>query len=461
LLQYLVTRLPFDPESWPAPLALVGGSVRDALLGRERFPLDLDLVTPAPARKLGAGFAVLDAEREIARVILADGLTLDIARQQGEHLEADLQRRDFTINAIAYSVNTRKLIDPWDGQGDLKRRELRAISEANLRDDPLRVLRGYRQAAQLDFTIQSETRAMLIRCAPHLKQISAERVREELAYLIACERGADWLLAAHHDGVLVDWLPELKPLETIGSSGYHHLPLLEHTLEVVRQVDQAATDLADWLGAYLETVIVGQRTIRQLTKWAALLHDIAKPATQRRDPQTDQLLGFPNHEIVGAEMTATIFQRLKFSKDEERWVSTLVRHHLRPGQLSNYDPPSARAIYRLFRDLGNMLPALLVLAQADRRATLGPKVTEETLARASQLTETLLSRYFTPDDPMAHPIALVDGKLLMAELQLSPGPQIGKLLATLQEAQAIGEVQTRDQAFALARKLLESSPKPN
>jgi tRNA nucleotidyltransferase (CCA-adding enzyme) len=459
-----VTRLPFDPESWPAPLAIVGGSVRDALLGRERFPLDLDLVTPAPAlelasrlaRKLGAGFAVLDAEREIARVILADGLTLDIARQQGEHLETDLQRRDFTINAIAYSINTRKIIDPWDGQGDLKRRELRAISEANLRDDPLRVLRGYRQAAQLDFTIQAETREMLIRCAPDLKQISAERVREELAYLIVCERGTDWLLAAHHDGVLDHWLPELKPMETIGPSGYHHLPLLEHTLEVVRQVDQSATDLAGWLGTYLETVIVGQRTIRQLTKWAALLHDIAKPATQRRDPQTDQLLGFPNHEVVGAEMTATIFQRLKFSKDEERWVSTLVRHHLRPGQLSNYDPPSARAIYRLFRDLGDMLPALLVLAQADRRATLGPKVTEEILTRASQLTEMLLSRYFTPDDPMAHPIALVDGKLLMAELQLSPGPQIGKLLAALQEAQAIGEVQTRDQAFALAHKLLGS-----
>ncbi len=438
--------------------------MRDALLGRQRSPLDLDLVTPAPAldlasrlaRKLGAGFAVLDAEREIARVILADGLTLDIARQQGESLETDLQRRDFTINAIAYSVNTRKLVDPWDGQGDLKRRQLRAISEANLRDDPLRVLRAYRQAAQLDFTIHSETREMLIRCAPLLKQISAERVREELAYLIACERGADWLLTAHRDGVLVDWLPELKPLETIGPSGYHHLPLLEHTLEVVRQVDQAATDLTDWLGDSLEKTIVGQRTIRHLTKWAALLHDIAKPATQRRDPKTDQLLGFPNHEIVGAEMTATIFQRLKFSKEEERWVTALVRHHLRPGQLSNYDPPSARAIYRLFRDLGEMLPALMVLAQADRRATLGPKVTEEVLTRASQLTEMLLSRYFTPDDPMAHPIALVDGKLLMAELQLSPGPQIGKLLAALQEAQAIGEVQTRDQALALAWTLLKA-----
>lgn len=457
-LRRLAARLPFSPDLWPAPLALVGGAVRDALLGRERLPLDLDLVTPAPAielagrlaKQLGAGFAPLDPVHEIARVILADGTTLDFARQQGLTLESDLARRDFTINAIAYDLDTGRLVDPFGGCADLRDRQLRALSETNLRDDPLRLLRAYRQAAQLNFAIAPETRAFLVNCAPLLARVSAERVREELVYLLAAESGSDWFALVYEDGLLKDWLPELSAMEAIGPTAYHHLPLVEHTFEVLRQVDRVATEF----GVSLDRSLSGQRSERIAVKLAALLHDIAKPRTRRVDPLTGKLLGFPGHDQLGAEMAERILERFKFSREEIRWVTTLVRHHLRPGQLAANYPPGDRAVYRLCRDLGALLPALLVLAQADRRATCGPLVSPMDQERATLLTKELLDRFAAPDDPMAHTRPFVDGRVLMDALGLLPGPQIGRLLVALREAQAVGEVANSDEALDLARKLV-------
>ncbi|MBC8123842.1 MAG: HDIG domain-containing protein, partial [Gemmatimonadaceae bacterium] len=367
----------------------------------------------------------------------------------------DLARRDFTINALAYDVHAQMLIDPLNGQADLKARQLRAVSEANLRDDPLRVLRGYRLAAQLDFEIEPATRALLVACAPLLDQVSAERVREELSALIAAPRGADWLFAAYRDGALTHWLPELTAMEAIGASGYHHLPLIEHTFEVVCQVDRAVTRQSEGLQADLARPVTGMRSVQTLVKWAALLHDIAKPATWKVDPETGKT-SFTDHENQGAVMSQSILQRLKFSRDEERWVVALVKHHLRPGGLAAHLPPSDRAVYRLCRDLGEMLPALLMLALADRYSTLGSQVKPTDLERFDALVGLLLGRYYAPDDRLAHPVPLLDGHGLMLALGLKPGPQIGKLLTTLQESQALGEVITREEAITLARRLIES-----
>ncbi|UFP94114.1 HD domain-containing protein [Gloeobacter morelensis] len=460
-LNSLLDAIPFDPADWPGSLALVGGSVRDALLNRTRVPLDLDFVCPGPvaerarllARRLGAGFAVLDAEREIVRLVLDSGITLDFARQQGADLVSDLARRDYTVNAIAWDVRAGELSDPFDGRGDLTRRTLRAIAEANLVDDPLRLLRGYRLAAQLDFAIEPGTRAWIGLHAHRLAAVSAERVREELCALICAPTGADALLAAYRDGLLADWLPEIAPMEAIGPSGYHHLPLIEHTFEVIRQVDGAMADFAEQVRADMDRQVTGGHSVRTLVKLGALLHDIAKPPTSKLDPASGRM-SFIGHESLGANMTRQILQRLKFSRDEERWVAALVQHHLRPGQLAAHWPPSNRAVYRLCRDLGQMLPALLMLALADRRSTLGPQVGKDDLVRAVELTGRLLGHYHTPGDPLAHPRILIDGNGLMAELDLKPGPRVGQLLAAIQEAQATGEVTGREEALALARTLL-------
>ena len=180
---------PFSPEWLPPEACLVGGAVRDALLGRQSEYLDLDFVLPSnavqTARNLAkhyhAGFVVLDAQRQIARVVFEDA-TVDLAQQDGQSLETDLQRRDFTINAIAYNPHNQKIIDPFQGYTDLQQGIIRMVSPKNLQDDPLRLLRAYRQAAQLNFTLEPTTHSTIRQLASLLNQIAAERVQVELGY---------------------------------------------------------------------------------------------------------------------------------------------------------------------------------------------------------------------------------------------------------------------------------------
>ncbi len=215
---YLATiDFPWELTQLPQDAYLVGGSVRDALLKRYKVPLDLDFVLPqkaiATAKQIanlnGGGFVVLDQAREIARVVFPQG-TLDLAQQEGASLEADLNRRDFTINAIAYNLHSQQLVDPLGGLEDLEQGLLRMVAPQNLEDDPLRLLRAYRQAAQLNFQIDQETRKAIGDRAFLLKTIAAERVQAELTYIFNAPHGNKWLTAAVSDGLLKFWLPSIN-----------------------------------------------------------------------------------------------------------------------------------------------------------------------------------------------------------------------------------------------------------
>lgn len=208
---------PYDLNRLPATAYLVGGSVRDALLQRHKTPLDLDFVLPekaiATARQVAnlyhGGFVILDEAREIARVVFPQG-TLDLAKQEGATLETDLLRRDFTINAIAYNIHSEELIDPLQGLPDLQQGMLRMVAPKNLEDDPLRLLRAYRQAAQLNLTIEANTRLTIKNLACLLRTVAAERVQTELNYLFTASEGNKWLAAAIADGLLDFWLPNAQ-----------------------------------------------------------------------------------------------------------------------------------------------------------------------------------------------------------------------------------------------------------
>ena len=396
---------PFSLELLPPQACLVGGAVRDALLGRRSEYLDLDFVLPVDAvetaRKLAnhykAGFVVLDAGRQIARVVFKQA-TVDLAKQEGDSLETDLHRRDFTINAIAYNPHTGELIDPLQGIADIQTRTIRMVKAANLEDDPLRLLRGYRQAAQLNFAIEPETQAVMRRIAGLLGEIAAERVQVELGYLLKFAQGTPWLTAAWKDNLLQTWFPDATA----------------QGLAQVAAIDQAAIVLEEtWqtLGVELATLISGKSaSLLSLAKLASLLKSLPKEAEEQ-------------------------LQRLKYSRAEIRVAVTTLKHLPR---LLSYASSgmSIREQYFLFQDVGSIFPALAVTAVA-----AGMPV--------DALTP-LINRYLNPDDRVAHPKALITGNDLMRSLNLPAGQQIGKLLGEIQLAQAEGKISTPEEALDFA-----------
>ncbi|PSB03335.1 [cytidine(C)-cytidine(C)-adenosine (A)]-adding enzyme [Merismopedia glauca CCAP 1448/3] len=394
----------FTPELLPQNTYLVGGAVRDALLGREKPKQDLDFVlekdviatAKAIANRYKAGFVLLDAEREIARVVFANA-TADFARQEGESLEIDLQRRDFTVNAIAYNFLTQELIDPLGGYPDLQAKILRMVKPSNLQDDPLRLLRCYRQAAQLGMMIEAETLAVIREFAPLIATVAAERVQAELNYLLEPCSNIVWLKAAITDGLLSPWL-SISPSLDLVDSAFH---LLKETWWKIGQ------ELVNYLKGSANLSLIA------VAKLAILL---------------------PSNP----ELAAIKLSELKLSKVEIKAVSNIINCWLEFGdKLSKL---SIAEQFFLFRQAGVNFPAIALLA-----LTKGVAIKD---------IAPLVNRYLNPTDPVAHLVPLVTGNELMQALNLPSGRLVGELLLKLQIAQAEGKITTSEAALELAGKMM-------
>jgi len=408
---------PFSLEYLPQPVYMVGGAVRDAILGRVREYVDLDFIIPADAVKVArkiaqryqAGFVLLDAERQIARVVFPHA-TADFAQQEGESLITDLHRRDFTINAIAYNPHTQEIIDPLEGYKDIESGLLRMISPVNLQNDPLRLMRAYRQAAQLGFTIEPATQETIRSLAKSINQVAAERVRVEIGYLLANSQGTFWLNAAWKDGVLTSFFKNAT----------------EESFIKLTAVDQAYTLISEnWqqLGEELANYV--RETVK--TSWLAT----AKLAC----------LVDSKPEIAEIEL-----QELTYSRAEIRAVTTGLRLF---SEIKAVKMP-LRKQYFLFREMGILFPAVLVLALANDIVTKG--MFEESMFVTY---EPLIKRYLDKNDAVAHPIPLLNGKDMMMALNIPASPLIGELLMEVGVAQAEGKISTVEAAIEFARNLVK------
>ncbi|MEA5593014.1 CCA tRNA nucleotidyltransferase [Rivularia sp. UHCC 0363] len=416
LSKFTPESLPFNLELLPKPAYLVGGAVRDAILGRKRDYLDLDFILPSEAvnvaRKIAkhhqAGFVLLDEQRQIARVVFPHA-TVDIAQQAGDSVETDLCRRDFTINAIAYNIHTQEIIDPLQGGADLAKGILRMISPANLQDDPLRLMRGYRQAAQLGFTIEAETHSTIRSLASHLNKVASERIRVELGYMLANPQGTPWLIKAIQDGLLKSFFKDATSQSCL----------------LLTQVDRVASQFAEDFPVLKEIL---QQYVRNTVKTTWL--GIAKLC----------FLVNPNPEIAEVEL-----EQLTYSKAEVQAVTTALRVFPK----LNVSSMSLREQYFLFREAGCVFPTTAVLAVAYGNVA---EISED---KPLQTYASLLARYLSPDDPVAHPTQLISGIHIISSLNLSSSPLIGKLLTEIAIAQIEGKIATSDEAIEFARKLVE------
>ena len=458
---------------------LVGGCVRDRLLGRPVCDLDVavDGDGLALARRLANRFQgayyPLDEARSTGRAILcAEGgqrLVVDVARFRGPGLTADLADRDFTVNALAADVHVPDgVIDHHNGLADLDSGLIRPVSEVSIRSDPLRALRAVRLAAELDFALTPETEALIQRDGTALAHVSGERIRDELARLLALPHAAPHLHQLDGLGLLTIIFPELEPSRGLKQPPPHHLGVLAHSLETVRALEALLDGLredsdsqfskfpisqfAEQLQAHLDQVMGKTRPRLVTLKLAALLHDTGKPAVRTVDDKGRAR--FIAHEKKGAKLVGGALRRVRLTNAEVRLGEAIVRHHMRPLLLARKKSVSSRAVYRFFRDTGVAGVDVLLHALADHRATYVPNAEDDRWPRLVALVARMLADYWERRAERVAPPPLVNGHDLLREFGLQPGPHIGELLEAVREAQVGGEVRTREEALALVRVTL-------
>jgi poly(A) polymerase len=450
-----------DRSAW-----LVGGAVRDGLLDRPTSDLDVvvDGDVGGAARALaraarGPLFELSDAFGSW-RVIAPDrAWQVDLSPLRGGSLEADLALRDFTVNAIAEPLAGGERVDPHGGAADLAAGRLRAAAPRAFADDPLRVVRLVRLAAQLGLEPDAATIALARQSAPAAAAVAQERVFAELRRILAGDGVVASLALMDALGLTEAILPELHALRGVEQNRYHHADVHAHTIEVLEhavalQADASAVfgaEQAQAVAALLAEPLADEVDRGLALRLGALLHDAAKPATLGH--REDGSPTFVGHDRAGAELAREVLTRLRASERLKAHVAALARHHLRLGFLVHERPLSRRALYRYLRSCEPVEVDVTVLSVADRLATRGRKAQESIAKHLDVAREVLPAALQWRAQGRRTP--LVRGDRLAAALELDDGPELGRLLAEIDEARFAGEVSTGEEALAFAARLLE------
>jgi tRNA nucleotidyltransferase/poly(A) polymerase len=458
------------------PLYLVGGFLRDALLGQSSDEVDLvarraSELAAACSGEHGARLVEIDRRFGALRLIPPGAerggpiRSVDLSPLRGSSILVDLRYRDFTVNAMAVELlawrnkGRVEFIDPLDGLADLRSGQLRACTSLTFADDPLRVLRAYRFLAFYPFKLELRTGALMKEGGPGLGHVAVERVRDELSLILETPSSARILKLLDEDGVVPFLLPECEPMRGLEQNGYHHLDVWTHCLltlealeDLMDRMDLLFTESVREVSAILGETLAGDRTRSGVLKLAALLHDVAKPTCRKVGEKG--AVHFYGHEVAGARLAASICSRLRFSNQEIQEVAELVRQHMRLGHLLRLDPPSFRSLSRFFRLGPVVFWPLFLLAAADYGAARGPLSPGWDLARFNRHVGHWLGFYRRELRPREAVPALVSGHDLMEALNLSPGPLVGRLLRAVSDLQWEGRLSSPEEALREASRLL-------
>lgn len=479
----------------------VGGIVRNALLKRQSGDIDITLpadevksAAQALAKVLRAAAFEMDRELGVWRLVThQEKLQIDLTAYQGKDLTADLKRRDFTFNSLAYPVaakpqivitpcpnNTARvllkrvrkvqIVDVTGGLTDLKNKLIRLNGPTRFKEDPLRMLRAFRCAAELKFTITPGTLAQIEKDKKLVKKPAGERIKEELDRLFAVPgKTYDYLVQMDQCGLLTSLFPKLEAQRGCAEVYYGPEGVLRHTLLVCKRMDYLLEHLDKAFPKYAQKIAPLCRN-KPLYKMTALLHDIAKPKTAKMKKGR---LRFFYHEQVGAKMARWILEELRYSRSDSHLMRAMIGEHLRPSNLASNDILTERGVYHFFRDLGGAAIPMLLLCWADYTSYVTdaqlrrilPKSGERMMTitqaqrfknvgktlRHLQLLTYMMGQFF--DRPASvKPTKLLTGVDVMKVLGLPPGPQIGEILEAVSVAQVEGKVHTRQEALVFVRQ---------
>ena len=448
---------------------LVGGTVRDQLLGRPLRDVDVAVAgDPASAARAvaqavkGPVFRLSEAFGAWRAVDRAAGVVYDFSPLQGATIEQDLAHRDFTVNAMARPLEGEELLDPHGGRGDLEERVLRVLGPRAYAEDALRPLRLARFAAELGFSPDPKTERLTRDAALRVRDASPERIYAELRRLLIADGALEGVTLCDRLGVLAAVLPEVSALHGVEQSHFHHLDVYHHTLEVLgaqieleERLEELFEDSAPRVRSVLEEQLADELTRAQALRFGALLHDIGKPATRAVRP--DGRVTFIGHDALGEEMVRGVCRRLRTSERFSRFVEGLTRHHLVAGFMVHDRPLERARVYRYLKATAPVEVEVTLLSCADRLATRGRNA-DAAIAAHLELARKLMAAAL--DWRASGPLRpLLRGDELAAEVGILPGPELGQLLARLEEAAFTGEAATREQAVELARRLRHNPPR--
>lgn len=444
-------------EALTFPLFLVGGWVRDRLIGI--LSRDYDFIVQGDVKgfagrlsgKWGASFFVMGRRDPPNYRIAGPDYTVDMAPQVPEGLEQELSRRDFTINTMAFSLGDRKFIDPLGGGRDLSARLVRMVSAAVLNADPIRMLRAVRLTTVLEgFQLEPSTASEIRRHPDRLSQSAAERIREEMDRIMVSGRASQGLSLMQDLGLLQVVCPELLPLSGLDQGPYHHLDAFGHTLETVREVhgllDPVSGEPKDRPFKFAFKIDPEDRIV---LFYAALLHDMGK--AQSRTLDSEGIPHFYGHEKIGAVMAGEVMKRLCFSNSRADRIERLIRFHVL-GLGLIHAGYTGKALRRIIHKLGQDLPLHVLLSLSDRRAARGRNF-HEMEEKTIMIGQALLDMYTEEGEMLLRPANLVSGRDVMDILGLAPGPAVGEVVEKVRMLQIDRVIQSREEALSFLQSL--------
>jgi putative nucleotidyltransferase with HDIG domain len=446
---------------------IVGGAIRDALLGESVSDADLAVERgreESAARAIagvagGTAFQLSEEHATWRAIAPTNGWHVDVVALRAEAIEEDLRERDFTVNAIARPLAGGDLIDPTGGIADSAARLLRAASDRVFGEDPIRLLRAPRLAAGHELKIDPRTAELARAASATAADPAGERQFAELRGIVAGPRPLRGIELMDELEVTAAVLPELEALRGVAQNPNHHLDVFGHTLTVLdewlgleRDLESFAGDLAPAIDAFLAEPLADELSRREALRFGALFHDLGKPETRS---EGSGYVTFIGHDEVGAQIIAGICRRLRVSRKLSTHLQGLALHHLRLGFLIHQRPLSRRTVYDYLVATEPVAGDVTLLTVADRLAARGegplasPEMIEAHLELAREMLRDAL--IWHRDGPPRPPLS---GDDLVRELDLRPGPELGRLLEELRAETFSGEISGRDEALARARQLI-------
>ena len=438
---------------------IVGGFVRDVLMNKKSPDRDLILCgcdvekfSQKLADKLNAHFIELDPINKIYRIVLENKIDyIDITMPIENDFEKDIKRRDLTINAIAYNLKTSEIVDLVGGINDIKNKKIKGISEKNFDDDPLRLLRIFRFYAKTGFEIDESLIQLSKKLYKRINEPAKERVTVELLKMFEGKYCDLALLKLDECGLLEEIFPIYKEVKKIPPNSHHHLDLIHHLIESVKQVQIIYENTSEEVKTHLETIKYASVQELAFLKLATFLHDIGKPSCWTIEEDTLRHR-FIKHDEIGSKLVVPILKDLKFSKKQIQYVQTLIKYHIYPSSLVSAEDVTEKAFMKFYRKMDGYVIDVIILAMADRLSARGEKITDEIVSKNINGLTKLLNDYLELRKDIKPLEKLLDGRDIMEILKIKQGPQLGEIISALKEAQISGNVTTKQEAIDFVKK---------